>query len=180
MNSRVSAATALIVLAALAPSFATSPALAREMKTPVQPPVWTGHPSAEQVAKQVDDRIAKARTLVAKVLEVKGKRTVDNTLQTLDDAYLEMDAASALSGLVEQTHPDSALRAAAEAASRRVSAYFTELSLHRGLYDAIAAMDLNGADDETRHYVTRQLRDYRLNGVDRDEETRKQVTQLRK
>jgi len=175
---------AAFAVAALAAALAlpTAPArvAAKDVKTPIQAPVWTGYPTAEQVAKKVDDGIARAKVLVEKTLAAKGKRTIDNTLQPLDDAYLELDAAAAIAGLVEQTHPDSALRASAEAASRRISAYFTELSLHRGLYDAISAMDLKGADDETRHYVTRMLRDYKLNGVDRDEATRQRVTALRK
>ena len=180
MKPRVSVNFLALAVAALALAFAPARAVAKEVRTPVQPPVWTGNPTAEQVSKQVDDRLARAKVLVEKLLAVKGKRNIENTLQTMDDASLELDAASALAGLVEQTHPDSGLRAAAEAASRKVSAYFTELSLHRGIYDALAAMDLAGADDETRHYVTRQLRDYKLNGVDRDEATRQRVTQLRK
>ena len=171
---------ALLALAVAALALAPVGAGAKDVKTPIQPPVWTGNPNGDQIAKRVDDGIAKAKTLVAKALAAKGKRTVDNTVQPLDDAYLELDAVSALTGLAEQTSPDSTVRAAAEAGSRRVSAYFTELSLHRGLYEALTAVDLAGADDETRYYVTRQLRDYKLGGVDRDEATRTQVTALRK
>jgi hypothetical protein len=71
-----------LVLLALVATLAAFPALAaKEVTTPVQPPVWAGHPNAEQVTKQVDERIAKAKTLVAKMLAVKGERTVANTLR---------------------------------------------------------------------------------------------------
>ncbi len=39
-------------------------------------------------------------------------------------------------------------------------------------------MDLTGADDATRHYVERTLLQYRLAGVDKDEDTRTKIKEL--
>ena len=47
------------------------------------------------------------------------------------------------------------------------------------MYDALSALDLSGADSETRYYVERTLRDFRLAGVDKDEATRKRIKELR-
>src|SRR5262249_43085865 len=137
--------------------------------TPVQAPFWTGKPDAKQFAAREDEAIARAKADVAKMLAVSAARTMANTLEPYNDALTELAGASGQSGLMEEVHPDSAMRAEAEAASRRVNAYSTELSLDRKVYDALKTMDLTGADAETRYFVERTLRDYRLAGVDRDD-----------
>jgi len=180
MKFRASFAPFAVLAAVLTVSLASLPVAAKGVVTPVQPPFWTGHPDAAQFSRQEDDHLAKAKADIARMLAVKGKRTVDNTLQPYDDAAIELDAAGAIAGVIEQVDPDSSLRDAAEAASRRVSAYGTELSLNRDVYDALKAIPTAAADAETRYYLERELRDYHLSGVDRDEATRKQITQLRK
>src|ERR1043165_7848819 len=70
-------------------------------------------------------------------------------------------------------------RMLAEKASQKVQAFATDLSLNRGVYDALSAMDLKEADAETRYYVEKTLRDFRLAGVDKDEATRKKIKALR-
>ena len=163
-----------LILAALIPAGASAAS-----KTAGDGPFWAGRPDAAGFARMQDARLERAKQAVAKVLAVKGKRTVENTLRPYDDASLELDAAGAQASLIENVSPDSATRAAAEEVSRKVSAYASELSLNRGLFDAVAAIDLTGADDETRFYVERELRDFRLAGVDKDEATRKQIQALR-
>ena len=54
----------------------------------------------------------------------------------------------------------------------------TELSLNRGVYDALTALDASKADAETQYYLTRTLRDFRLAGVDKDEATRTRIKAL--
>ena len=63
--------------------------------------------------------------------------------------------------------------------SQKASALATELSLNRGVYDAINGLDVGRADSETKYYVQRTLRDFRLAGVDKDEATRKRIQELR-
>jgi thimet oligopeptidase len=76
-------------------------------------------------------------------------------------------------------HPNETLRRAAEQQSQKVSAFATELSLNRRVYDALVALDVSGADVETQYYVRRALRDFRLAGVDKDDATRKRIQALR-
>jgi len=76
-------------------------------------------------------------------------------------------------------HPDSGLRATAEKATQRGRAYVTELSLNRGIYEAIVAIDTTAADDETRFYIWKTIRDFKLAGVDKDEATRNKIRSLR-
>jgi thimet oligopeptidase len=127
----------------------------------------------------MDGRLSHARMLLDRLVAVTGARTVDNTLRVFDDVQLEIDAVSQQAQLIQSVHPDATMRETAEKVSRRVSAFNTELSLNRGAFDAIRTLDVTGADAETRYYVTRLLRDFRLAGVDKDEATRRRIQALR-
>jgi len=106
-------------------------------------------------------------------------RTIDNALRPFDDLQLELDAVSSQAELVRSVHPDANVRATAEKVGQRASALATEVSLNRGVFDAIKALDVSSADAETKYYVQRLLRDFRLAGVDKDEATRKRIQALR-
>jgi thimet oligopeptidase len=142
-------------------------------------PFWTGTPDAAGYKDLNQRRIDAAKTEIQKMIAVKGKRTIANTLVPYDEASRYLDAAGAQSELIEVVHPDSTVRDAAEEMSQAVSDYATEISLDRRVYDALAALDLTGADDETRYYVTKELRDFKLAGVDKDDKTRARIKELR-
>ncbi|MGH7731989.1 MAG: M3 family metallopeptidase [Candidatus Eiseniibacteriota bacterium] len=142
-------------------------------------PFWTGRPGTAAFAKRQDDRLAKARAAIERLVAVKGPRTVENTLGPYDEAQVMMDAAAAQTSLIQNVHPDSAMRAVAEDGLQKVSALATEISLDRRVYDALAALDVSKADADTRFYLERELRDFRLAGVDKDEATRARIKALR-
>ncbi len=143
---------------------------------------FTTAAGAADEAAALTDRITghldRARALLDQVLAVQGQRTVANTLEPLNDLSIELDSAGSWSHLMENVHPDAGVRTAAEKASQEVSTFGTALSLNRGVYDALAAVDLSGADAVTRRMVERALRDYRRSGVDKDEATRKKIQAL--
>jgi thimet oligopeptidase len=101
------------------------------------------------------------------MLAVTGKRTIENTLKPYDEMLTYLDAVSNQASLIKEVHPDEAVRTAAEKMSQKAEAFNTDVSLNRAVYDALAALDLTGADSETRYYVQRTLRDFRLAGVAR-------------
>lgn len=144
----------------------------------VDAPFWTGHPDARSFAGIEEQRVARAKATIARMLAVKGPRTIANTLRPYDDALLQLDAANSQAGLISETHPDSALRVAGEKAAQMVAAYYTELQLDRKVYDALTALDLGKTDAETRFYVEKQLREFRLAGVDKDAATRAKIKAL--
>ncbi len=76
-------------------------------------------------------------------------------------------------------HPDAAVRETAERVFQRVNTLNTQVSLNHGAYEAIRALDASGADAETKYYVERTLRDFRLAGVDKDDAARKRIQALR-
>jgi thimet oligopeptidase len=141
-------------------------------------PFWSARPDPAAFKKQNADRIAAAKASIAKLLAVKGARTTDNTLVPYDEAIRQLDMAGAQASLIENVHPDSTMRVTAEGVSQAVSAALTEISLDRGVYAALSAIDVSKADAETKFYVTRELRDFRLAGVDKDDATRAKVKAL--
>ncbi len=142
-------------------------------------PFWTGMSSPAVFERAMEARLAHGRALLGQVVAATGARTIDNTLRPFDDIQLEIDAVGQQAQLIQSVHPDAAMRDLAEKVSQRVSAFNTEVSLNRGVFDAISALDVSGADAETKYYVSRLLRDFRLAGVDKDEPTRKRIQALR-
>lgn len=141
-------------------------------------PFYAGTPKGAAFLGIQKQRIARARAAIARLTAVRGTRTVSNTLEPYDEAYRMLDMAGSQAGLMEQVSPDKATREAAEKATQLVLGYVTELSLDRGVYDAIAALDVSREDAGTQYYVRRVLRDFRLAGVDKDSTTRAQVRML--
>ena len=142
-------------------------------------PFWTGMAGSATFAKRQAERLAKTRAAIEKLVAVKGPRTIANTLVPYDEAQLQLDAAGAQTSLIQNVHPDSVMRAVAEEELQKVSALGTEISLDRRVYDALAALDVSKADPDTRFYLERELRDFRLAGVDKDEATRTRIKVLR-
>jgi thimet oligopeptidase len=142
-------------------------------------PFWAGTPDAAGFAKIEADRIAQTRLAIQRIVDVHGARTIENTLVPYDEALTFLDAAGSQALLIEVAHPDSSLRAVAEEQSQKVSSLANEISLDRRVYDALGALDVSHADQETRFFVERELRDFRLAGVDKDEATRAKITALR-
>jgi len=142
-------------------------------------PFWTGLSDAASFTRAMDARLADARRSLDRLLAAPTPRTIANTLQPYDDVLLELDAVGSQAELIQSVHPDARVRAAAEDISQKVSAFGTELSLNRAVYDALASLDVSQADKETQYYVQRTLRDFRLSGVDKDDATRGRIQQLR-
>src|SRR5439155_1683292 len=141
-------------------------------------PFLTGITDAASFQRAAEARLARARETLDRLVAAKGPRTVENTLRPFDDVLLELDAVGSQAGLLQNVHPDETIRKTAEDVSQKASAAGTELSLNRAVYDAIVAFDVSREDPETRYYVQRTLRDFRLAGVDKDEKTRKRIQEV--
>ncbi len=136
-----------------------------------------GTPAAFEAGCRRD--MDRARDLAARFVSGAAGRARDAALELFDGAFSALSEAAARASLARNVHPDAALRDAAERCEQDVDALSTELSLDRGVYEALAAVDLAGADAATRYYVEKSLRDFRRAGVDRDEATRAKVRALR-
>jgi len=142
-------------------------------------PFWIGMSDAAAFERAMDARLAHAAQLLDGLVAVTGARTVANTLRPFDDVQLELDAVGSQAGLIQAVHPDETFRQAAERIYRKVSTVATQVSLNRGAYDSLNGLDVSGADAETKYFVQRTLRDFRLAGVDKDDAARKRIQTLR-
>jgi thimet oligopeptidase len=142
-------------------------------------PFFAGITDVASLTRHVDARLAEARALMDRLLSVKSRRTPDNTLRVYDDLTNAIAAAGGPANIAFQLHPDPAMRTAAEAAQQKVSAFATDVSLHRGIYDALHGLDDVSADADVKRYVSRLVSDYRRAGVDKDEATRERLRGLR-
>lgn len=167
----------LCFFALIAGAVAAASAGAQDL-TPGQPPIWSTKPDAAAFERIENGRLGAARRSIDAMLAVKGPRTVENTLTLYDEALRQLNSASYFSALMEAVHPDAAFRDRATAMTRKVSAAQTALSLNRGVYQALAAVPASQADPATQYYLRRQLLEFRLAGVDKDDATRARLKVL--
>jgi thimet oligopeptidase len=137
-----------------------------------------GAQSAEALSAWVGTRLAAHEAALAALLAVEGPRTIDNTLRLYDAALEQLSLAGAQAGILNSVAAEKAVRDQAQLEAQRVAMAGAALSLNRPVYDALVAVDLNGATPATRHFVERTLLGYRLAGVDKDQATRDRLQAL--
>ena len=142
-------------------------------------PFTLGLTDADSLTRVVEARLGRARQLLDTMLAVKGARTAANTLTPYDELSGELFTASSQARLMAALHPDEAMRRAGDEANRVVSALLSEITLRSDVYAALKGIDARRADARTRYYIERELKEFELAGVDRPEETRKKIQQLR-
>jgi thimet oligopeptidase len=134
--------------------------------------------SAESLAAWVSARLAAHEAALAALLVVQGPRTPENSLRLFDLAIEQLSLAGAQAGVLNSVASDKAVRDQAQDEAQRVSMAGSALSLNRAVYDALAAINLEGASPATQHFVQRTLLGYRLAGVDKDKATREHLQSL--
>ncbi len=149
-----------------------------QVQAPAQPALWAARPDVAAFEKIENAHLASAQQAVDRLLAVKGARTIENTLAPFDEATWELHSAQYFSSLMENVHPDAAFRDKATAVTRKVNDTAQALNLNRDVYHAVSALKLDGLDAATRHYVRRQLLQFRLAGVDKDDTTRAKIRRL--
>lgn len=139
---------------------------------------WETTMTAQGLTVWVDERLAAHHQEIAALLAVSEPRTAENTLRHFDKAICELSSTSSQTGVLNSVHPDKSIRDTAEAMTQRIAEVGTALSLNRDVYQALSEMDVSYEDEPTRHYVKRTLLEYRLAGVDKDDETRTHIREL--
>ncbi|HSQ60257.1 MAG TPA: M3 family metallopeptidase, partial [Acidobacteriota bacterium] len=173
------AAMALIALVAAATGAEAAATKGTGSTKPSQPArFYTGSPDAAAFKAACDEGTKNAKAALDRMLAVTGTRTVANTLDAYNEVIVHAYNVAYPAGLMESVHPDSAYRAVAEGVTQEIDKFLTDLSLNRAVYDALVAVDAKGLDPETRYFRERTLREFRRSGVDRDDATRKRVSEL--
>lgn len=147
-------------------------------QSPSQPTIWASKPDVAGFEKIVNDRLAAANAVIVQISSVKGARTIANTLEPFDNAVQQINSSLYFSMLMQQVHPDATFRDHATEMLRKASAVQTDLSLNRDVYNALSSLDISKADAATQYYVRRQLLEFRLAGVDKNDATRERIKKL--
>src|SRR6201988_4050157 len=152
--------------------------LSAQSITVSQPTLWASKPDVAAFEKIENDHLAAGREAIDTLIAVKGQRTIENTLAPFDEAVQQNNSAGYFAMLMEQVHPDAAFRDHATAILTKASAAQTAIALNHDVYNALAALDLSKADAATKYYVQRQLLEFRLSGVDKDQATLDRLKKL--
>lgn len=181
MQPRHLAFVALAAAASCGPKSSSKPP-----EKPVKPDVTVDQPADKKPAPEelflarCREGIATAQALLPKLTGVTGERTVDNTLVPLNQIYTALANSIDLAGLTSEVHPDDAVQTAARTCEQEGSAFASALMLNRQVYDAVAAVKADGADADTKRFLTITLRDFRRAGVDKDDAIRTRLEQIDK
>lgn len=159
-------------------AFILIPMLISQTATVSQPTIWVNKPDVAAFEKIENDRLDAGWRAIGELIAVKGQRTIENTLVLYDEAVRQNNSAGYFANLMEQVHPDATFRDHATAMLTKASAAQTAIALNHDVYNALAALDLSKADSATRYYVQRQLLEFRLAGVDKDDATRTRLKKL--
>jgi thimet oligopeptidase len=138
---------------------------------------WAGGDDPAALDAWVHAHMRRADAQVARLLAVKGSRTVPNTLRAYDEAVNELTFATVQSSVLYGVGATAELRDKAQALTQTANAALTALSLNQPVYRALAALPAPG-DAATRHYLEHTLLEYRLAGVDKDDATRAKIKAL--
>ena len=137
-----------------------------------------GAGSAEALSAWVSARLAAHEAALAALLSVEKPRTPQNSLRLYDVAIEQLSLAGSQAGVLNSVAANNAVRDQAQLEAQRIAMAGSALSLNRAVYDALTAVDLDGASAATKHYVERTLLGYRLAGVDKDQATREHLQAL--
>ncbi len=132
--------------------------------------------SPTELAAAADHAIAESRALIGAVKA--GAAVPLELLDSFDEAMAALGNTANRVDLVATTHPEKEMRDAGDAAKQAIAKEATDISLDRGLYDVLAAIDPGGLDAPTQHFLSRTLLEFRRAGVDRDDATRSRVREL--
>jgi thimet oligopeptidase len=158
--------------------FLLAAVLSAQRITVSQPTIWSSKPDVSAFDKIETDHLATGQRAIDTLLAAKGPRTIENTLIPFDEAVRENNSAGYFAALMTHVHPDATFRDHATAMLTKASAAQTAIALNHDVYNALAALDLSKADSATRYYVQRQLLQFRLAGVDKDDATRARLKKL--
>jgi thimet oligopeptidase len=126
--------------------------------------------ACDQALTQVKQQVADLKALPA--------GSDAQAIALYDEVTAALSNMGARAGLAKEVHPSQKFREACETCEQKIEALNVELSLDRGLYDALARIDAKRLDAGGAFWLFKVLREFRRMGVDRDEATRAKVKAL--
>ncbi|WP_068075800.1 M3 family metallopeptidase [Novosphingobium lentum] len=135
-------------------------------------------PDAATIDRRCNQFIAEIDRRQALLEAQKGTATLAATLRPYDDLIDLIGALSGEATLYREVMADDARRKAGGACEVKASSASSKLSLSRGVYDRLKAIDASHADGATRLYLTRTLAAFERAGIAKDAAGRADVQKM--
>ncbi|MEX1366693.1 MAG: M3 family metallopeptidase, partial [Nannocystaceae bacterium] len=135
---------------------------------------------ATHVQPAIGTLLARARAAIDAIV-ADGPRTYDGTLRALDDATEPLQRAMGVVGHLESVATSDALREAYNAVLPEVSAFYSSIPLHAGLYAALreaAAAEGPGLSPTRRRHLDKTLDEFRRHGAELPPEGKARLSEI--
>ena len=144
---------------------------------PVERPIATTDP--EKLKEYCRVELERCARLLDEIVARESSDGARGTLDRLNELGMTVRSAGNHVGLLRSVHPAGAVREAAESCEQDVAQFASSLMLNRDLYNAVCACEGQVEEKDEKRLVEHLQRDFRRDGVDRDEKTRARIRSLR-
>jgi oligopeptidase A len=138
--------------------------------------------TAPDVQPAVATLLAQARARLEEIVSNPVPRSFGNTLRRLDELTEPLDFAMAVVRHLESVATYPELRAAYNAVQPEVSAFYSGIPLHQGLWQAIqdfaATGEAKGLSGERRRFLDKTIENFRRHGADLDPAGKKRLEEI--
>ena len=125
---------------------------------------------AAQVEPATDELLARSRAAVDGIVTNDAPRSYANTLRAIEEATEMLERTSTVVGHLESVASSDALRAAYNATHPKVSAFWSELAMNDGLYQAVRAFaqtdEAAALPPTEKRFLKKTLDDFRRHGAE--------------
>lgn len=135
--------------------------------------------TGENISSDCKHHLSKASELKKKLAKPKEGDSFLSLLNLYNDIYVHLDAALNKASLFSQVHPDEKIRSEAEVCEQEANHFITELSLDKDIYEVLKKGEGETLDPESKRVLSLILRDFRRAGVDKDDEVRAKIKELK-
>ncbi len=148
----------------------------------IETPNWS-ETTGDDIEQGVDRAIRSAERLVEELVSVPdGRRSVENTLQPLDEISNLLSITSGQFGFLSQVAADADLRAVAHEQEEKLSVFSAGLGFREDIDRALKSLahrtEIEALPDDARRLLEFAQRDYRRNGLDLPKTTRDELQRL--
>jgi len=137
---------------------------------------------AEHVEPATGELLRDARERLESAAAAAGSRTWDNTMRALDTLTERLDYAMGVVRHLESVATYPELRAAFNAVQPQVSAFYSGIPLHAGMWQAIKSYDATAESGslsgERRRYLVKTMEAFRRAGADLDPASKKRLEEI--
>ncbi|MGH8035418.1 MAG: hypothetical protein ACREO9_09345, partial [Lysobacterales bacterium] len=143
-------------------------------RTPVLEELQTG----EALTVACDAEVADLTEWLALLEQFDGSPTVESFLEPFNGVMVSAYNMSSTAGTLSAVSTNASVSSAGDDCGQALARVLSEYTVSRPVYEQISQIDLAAADADARRYVEKLLLNFRLSGVEKDEEQRTRITQL--